>query len=164
MLIPWLEIGVIIAAAGGFSIALYIRCKKNAPKPMICPMRSNCTNVITSRYSRFLGMHVELLGLFYYVLTVLIHIGLLAFLFLDYTVPAGFIVLLIGFALSAVIFSLYLVLVQAVALKEWCTWCLISATICLIIVCLVVAQYHFGLGHGWSEIIHLFSEPGKIGV
>ena len=121
---------IIFSAFGGFLIAFYIRHKKSSREVLVCPLNSNCEEVIHSDYSRFFGIPVEILGLLYY--------GVIA-------VSYGFIIglpeyvspnlLYILFALSggAFLFSLYLTFIQAFTLREWCTWCLTSAALSTII-------------------------------
>src|SRR3989344_1433054 len=118
---------LIFAAFGGFLLAFYIRHKKQAHEKMVCPLDSDCDAVIYSEYSKFFGIPVEIIGLFYY--------GLIAVsyaLFLVFPVFASPLVVFSVFALTtaAFLFSLYLTFIQAFALKQWCTWCLISAGFC----------------------------------
>jgi len=118
---------VVFLAFSGFLIASYIRHhKKNIKEALVCPLKANCDTVIHSDYSKFLGMPVEILGMFYYAL-VAISYGL----FMVFPgVATETSIFLIHFAsISAFIFSIYLTLVQAFAIKNWCTWCLISAAV-----------------------------------
>lgn len=119
---------IIFLAFGGFLIALYIRHhKKNVEEALICPLKANCDIVIHSDYSRFLGMPVEVLGIVYYGLLAMGY-GLLI-IFPSLEMPLVALSLLFA-TLCAFTFSIYLILVQAFVLKNWCTWCLISAIIC----------------------------------
>lgn len=116
-----------LLAVSGLVLSSYIYFKKKAKKKMICPMRSNCDTVIHSDHSKILGIPVELLGMIYY-----------AFIGLSYVLVSLFslwspsiIMILIGISGSALLFSVYLVSLQALVIKHWCTWCLFSAAICL---------------------------------
>lgn len=114
----------------GFFLSLYIYVRKNRKKPLICPLRSDCNKVIGSKYSEILGIPVEILGMGYYGFVVFSHVGLLlAPGVVDSFVMSAGIVLSFG----AFCFSIYLICVQAFILKEWCMWCVTSATICLLI-------------------------------
>ena len=119
---------IIFLAFGGFLIATYIRHhKKNVKEALVCPLKANCDTVIHSDYSKFLGIPLEILGMVYY--------GVLA-------ISYGLIVIFPGFgtplvasglmfaSVCAFAFSIYLTLLQAFVLKNWCTWCIISACIC----------------------------------
>ena len=132
------QIFIVITALCGFCVALYIYNKKNNKKKLICPLRSNCTNVITSKYATIAGIPIETLGIAYYLFIIVSHLGLI---FLPWTVTPF--VLNTGFLISfsAVCFSTYLIYVQAVILKEWCSWCLTSAFLSVIIFILTILSF-----------------------
>jgi uncharacterized membrane protein len=113
----------------GLVLSSYIYFKKKKKKKMICPMRSNCDTVIHSDHSKILGIPVELLGMTYYAFIGLsyVFVSLLGL----WSMPVAMI--LIGVSGSALLFSIYLVSLQAFVIKHWCTWCLFSAGICLTI-------------------------------
>lgn len=113
----------------GLILSSYIYFKKKKKKKLICPMRSNCDTVIHSDHSKILGIPVELLGMIYYAFIGLSYVGI-SLLGL-WSVPVTNI--LIGASGAALLFSIYLVSLQAFVIKHWCTWCLFSAGICLMI-------------------------------
>ncbi|MDP3696963.1 MAG: vitamin K epoxide reductase family protein [Candidatus Taylorbacteria bacterium] len=122
---------IIFLAFGGFLIALYIRHhKKNIQEALICPLKANCDTVIHSDYSKFLGIPVEILGTIYYIF-IAVGYGLIV---IFPTLGLPLIASGLMFAtVCAFTFSIYLTLIQAFILKNWCTWCLISAVICVAI-------------------------------
>ncbi len=123
---------ILLALIGlaGFCIASYISHCKNKKKPLVCPLRTSCDFVTTSDYSKFLGIHIEHIGMAYYAIVTLLHFSIVFF-------PefATFPVLLAGLTASscAFLFSLYLTGIQAFVLKQWCTWCITSAVLCALI-------------------------------
>ena len=124
---PSSSVILIFLAFIGFAIAFYIRHhKKNIKEALVCPLKANCDTVIHSDYSKFLGIPVELLGLIYYGL-VAISYGL--FVVLPETATSLTIFMIHLASVLAFLFSIYLTLVQAFALKNWCTWCIVSAVI-----------------------------------
>lgn len=127
---PYAHIILVIIGLLGFNLANYLYTCKHKKKPLICPMRGNCDFVTTSKYSKFLGIPLEILGMIYYSLVIVIHLSMLFFPVLESTNET-----LLGLAASscAFVFSLYLTGIQAFVLKKWCTWCLCSATLCLFI-------------------------------
>lgn len=118
---------LILLGLTGYLLAHYIYRKKKAEHPLVCPLRSKCDVVITSRYSKILGVPVEILGMMYYLAIAIFHAAIVGY-------PALLTVCVakIAFIVSAgaFIFSAYLVSIQAFVLKEWCTWCLCSALLC----------------------------------
>ena len=151
----------------GFIISFYIAMKKHTGARLVCPMKSDCNAVIHSHHSRFLGFRVEYLGMFYY--------GLLAFyhgLFIVFPAIGTPFLLFIGIVVSAqaFLFSCYLVAIQAFVLKEWCTWCLTSAFLCLLIFIITLVHVPMPLpelfGHFTRvvTIVHLFGTTIGVGA
>lgn len=125
----WYFFAAVLAIAG-FSIASYIRHKKVSQETLVCPIGHTCDTVIHSDYSKFFGIPIELMGMLYY--------GIIAFSYLaiglrsDLAWPEVSLVLLL-LSTFAFLFSIYLTFIQAFALKQWCTWCIISASLCTLI-------------------------------
>jgi uncharacterized membrane protein len=114
---------ILIFSLGGLSLASFIYKKKRIKKPLICPLRSDCNTVINSSYSKFLGIPVEILGIIYFSLVLLMQ---LFFIWNSIVSPwLSFISLFVS--LGAFVFSLYLTAVQVFGLKQFCTWCITSA-------------------------------------
>ena len=119
---------LVLLGLTGYLLAQYIYRKKNdTTKPLVCPLRSNCDVVITSKYSKLFGVAVEVWGMLYYMAIAIFHAAAVAYPpLLSETVA----IISMGVSTLAVIFSLYLVSVQAFVLRQWCTWCLCSAFLC----------------------------------
>lgn len=121
---------IIVSGLTGASIAGYIHGKKFRNDKLVCPVGSDCEVVIYSKYSKFLGIPIENLGVIYYLTVALSYTVLFLF-------PKPNSEILSFFTLSittlAFLFSLYLTYIQAVNLRQWCVWCLLSAGLCTII-------------------------------
>lgn len=137
---------VVFFALAGFVLAFYIRRKKSSNHPLICPLKSNCHTVIHSEYSKFFGIPVEIIGLFYYILVA----GSYAFFlkFPGWAISSAVFAALIMTG-AALTFSLYLTFIQTFALKQWCLWCLMSAGLCLVIFVSALA----GLGENLTFLL-----------
>lgn len=125
-----LHIIIIFSALGGLSLSFHIGSKKHKQHHLVCPFGHDCDSVVQSKYSKFLGIPVEIIGILYYATVATTYAVSLAF--------PGFLffhVVYIVLALTAIAFafSLYLTFIQAFILKQWCTWCLISAGFCAVI-------------------------------
>lgn len=121
---------VALAAVVGFAAAANIWDAKHNDRKLACPTTSDCNTVVTGPYSKFLGISLEYWGMAYFLLLIPIYVTLIF-------VPELFTSLMIWgvvvFSLLAGVFSLYLIFIQAVLIKEWCLWCLLSAAMSLVI-------------------------------
>ncbi len=95
-------------------------------------MRGKCDAVVKSEYSRFFHIPVEYLGIAYYSFVLVSY-----FVFLTvprfYSLPPLFTFFVLALSLAAFLFSIYLTFIQAFLIREFCTWCLVSASICTVI-------------------------------
>ncbi len=114
----------------GFTLARYIWRTKRVGQPLVCPLRTRCELVTHSTYSKILGIPVEALGMLYYAFVAVFHAG--AILRPEIVSPLAAHVSL-GVSAAAFLFSMYLISIQAFVLRQWCTWCLISASFCVLI-------------------------------
>lgn len=129
------SLSIVFIAFGGFLLSVFLFHKKRRKsEPFVCPLRGRCSEVIHSDYSKFFGLPVEIIGLFYYAFVALGHGLVLGF---PHVLSWLEIPLLIV-STAAFLFSLYLTFIQIVALRKLCTWCLLSATFCLFIFGLTV--------------------------
>jgi uncharacterized membrane protein len=136
-----LHVLLIACAFGGLSLAAFIHFKKRLHAPLVCPIGHSCDPVVHSKYARFMDIPVEILGVIYYTIIVIAYATTLALPNLQSDSLAS---ALLGLSAVAFFFSLYLTAVQAFVLREWCTWCLISAALCATIffVGLAIAGIH----------------------
>ncbi|MBI4117570.1 MAG: vitamin K epoxide reductase family protein [Parcubacteria group bacterium] len=110
----------------GTLIAGYIFVKKNNGHAMVCPMNMHCEPVLTSEYARTFGIPNELMGIAYYSFIALWYAMTLLFTSLVTETTMLLTVIVSG---GAFLFSTYLIGIQAFVLKNWCSWCIISAAL-----------------------------------
>jgi uncharacterized membrane protein len=108
----------------GFSFSLFLYL--NRPDSSFCTF-SGCNTVLTSKFSKTLGINNSLLGVFYFLL-----VGALAYLNKE-----KFLKIL---SILGAIFALYLIFVMLFVLKEICYYCLIVDLSAIII---FVLSYDF---------------------
>ena len=133
---------------------------------MMCPIGFDCDRVIRSDYSSFFGIPVEIIGLAYYGL-VFLGYGLSTALpgFFGPTIS----LFLLSLTTIAFLFSMYLVFIQGVVLREWCSWCLSSATFCAFIFLFAVWSSSFGFiemiayHREWFATLHLIAVALGVG-
>lgn len=112
----------------GFCIAVYIYNKQHAKKPLLCPRNAPCETVLNSPQATTLGFSNAALGIVYYAVAF--------FLFFCLYVGGHSSIVEVVLALMSVGgfgFSIYLVRVQKLVIKQWCVWCLASAATATIV-------------------------------
>lgn len=158
---------ILFLSFGGLALAAFIRHKKTAGELLVCPIGHSCHDVVHSDYSLFLGLPVELLGVFYYAL---IAVSYGAFLILPEFATPPLVFSILSLSTVALCFSLYLTFIQAFSLKQWCTWCLISASLCVVIfgAAVVGSSYNFvellASHREFITVVHLFGFALGIGA
>lgn len=121
---------IISSALAGIGVTGYIYYAKHYKDHLACPTGDDCNAVVNSKYSKFLGIPLEYLGMLYYSAIVLSYACLIAFPALRSSILMPTILTLTA---GSFFFSMYLLFVQAFLLKRWCIWCLLSATLSTII-------------------------------
>jgi len=132
---------VSLLGLGGFLLAFNIFRKKRSSKKLVCPIGHDCDPVIYSPYSKFFGIPLEYLGMAYYFL---VTAGYFAYA-LGLSILPKFSLWLVVLTAFGFLFSIYLTFIQAVVLKKWCTWCLISASICTTVFLIEIGIMKFAL-------------------
>lgn len=115
----------IVAALLGLLAATVIYKEKRKKKKMICPLQANCDKVVHSTHSTTMGISNELLGIFYYVTIGALYALMLAWP--QYFATAGIKYAMLLMTLGGVVLSLYFVALQALVIRAWCFWCILSA-------------------------------------
>lgn len=123
---------VIASSLAGFLIALYILLQKRKLHPVVCPMKGNCDAVVKSEYSKFFHIPVEYLGIAYYLLIFFSYLFLFVIPSFNQQHPL-FTFSVLSLSLVAFLFSIYLTFIQAFLIRQFCTWCLLSAFLCVTI-------------------------------
>jgi uncharacterized membrane protein len=135
----WLRIAAIGLSIVGILVAGYMSWAELTGGETVCLDAGSidCAAVQESAYAETLGIPVAVMGLLGYIaiLAVLIHEDQVPF----FAVYGR--VLVIGFTLFGVLFSLYLTLIEATVLELWCQWCVISAI--LITALLIIGVYRW---------------------
>lgn len=119
----------IVLSVLGLLDAAYLTYSHRTQKPLICPLDHDCSTVTESRWSATLGIRNEILGLLFYSVLFAGAITMVA-------LPAFFQPLAIFLAIAAgigVLFSGFLIILQIFIIKDYCFYCLISASITLLL-------------------------------
>ncbi|MEX0672741.1 MAG: vitamin K epoxide reductase family protein [Candidatus Paceibacterota bacterium] len=121
---------VLFVALGGFGVAANIFRTKRSGEELVCPSGSDCNVVVNSRFSKFFGIPLEILGMTYFAL---IAISYSILLFIPQAIEGNLLLVVALATMAAALFSLYLLFVQAFLLGAWCIWCILSSMFSLVI-------------------------------
>jgi uncharacterized membrane protein len=126
-----------LLAVLGLGVAGYMAYIEITHVAAVCGPVGECNVVQTSQYAQIAGIPVAILGLLFYLATLVL-----------WTVqrsgtgrwaqPAA--LALLGLSLFGVIFSIYLTVLELFVIHAICMWCLSSALITMLIMVVVVAQ------------------------
>lgn len=105
----------------GFIDATYLTLQHYQQQPFTCSLTKGCDVVTSSVYSTIFNIPVALLGALYYLFL----LGLVIFYF-D-TKKYAILTVLPWFTLLGFLFSIRFVYIQAIVLKAFCQYCLVSA-------------------------------------
>lgn len=139
-----IQTAIFVLGVCGFLVARHIyRHKNNNESPLVCPIKFDCHAVTHSDYSKFFGIPLEIYGMTYYAVISLSYLLLIFIPEMPGAVHIDLVAVLIAASSMAFLFSLYLISVQIFILKKGCSWCIVSAFICLVIFILTMLNYDF---------------------
>ena len=113
-----------IASFIGIFLTGYIVHKKSKNEKITCQFKDQCNEVLYSKYSKVLGISTPTLGLLYYILILIGAIFATQELLLPILIVAS-----VAFA-----FSIFQTSIQIFVLKKWCSWCLETTVLNMLIV------------------------------
>lgn len=119
----------IVLSLAGLINAGYLTYKHYQKKPLVCPINHDCNAVVESRWGNMLGVRNEVLGVLFYVAMLA---GILIMILAPDIIPNLKVLLILGAGIGLV-FSIVLTLIQKFAIKDYCFYCLISASISLLL-------------------------------
>ena len=118
---------LIVLSLLGFVDAVYLVWKSRIKKPLVCPIGQDCNKVLESKWGKVFFIKNDILGLLFYVGVIIGSVLLLS----EFSEKIK-IVLILASGI-AVLFSIFLVFIQAKVIKNYCFYCLISALINVLI-------------------------------
>ena len=122
----------------GLADAAYLLYKKLKKEKLVCFFGEDCNKVSKSKYGYFFGIPNEVFGVGFYLFA----LSLFVFSLLGVTTifEISLFSLLLFAAIPASIASLYLLWIQAVVLKTWCEWCVLSSLVNFLILFVALLQ------------------------
>lgn len=121
---------IILLGIIGFLLSSYMYGKIRRNERLVCMLGEDCNKVVYSRYAITLGIPNTLIGMFYYS-AIAVSYGFIIIV-PQFQMPFFLFALRLVMGLAA-FFSIYLIFVQIIMLKEWCEWCLLSTLLSVVI-------------------------------
>lgn len=128
-----LEILIVLISLVGLFISYKIKQEKNkklSGGQMVCFPGHDCDRVVFSDYSKFFGISLEIMGFIYYSLATIFY---LIAIFVPSLINSITLFIVLGLTFGGFLFSIYLTFIQVFKLKSYCTWCLGSAAVSVLI-------------------------------
>ena len=120
----------IVLSTLGIVNASYLIFQSMKKKPLVCPIEGHdCNVVVQSKWNKTFGIKNEYLGFLFYLSMLL---GIIYIVFSP-AIKNTIFQLMFYAEIGAVLFSAFLVYLQAKIIKEYCFYCLISALITLLL-------------------------------
>ena len=119
----------LVLAFGGLVISSYLIWEHRKEKPLVCPLNQDCSKVTESEWAHIFYVRNDKLGFLFYTSLIIFMITSLIFTDLSSKI---YLIILIS-EIGAVLFSAFLVYVQAKILKNYCFYCLIASFINLLL-------------------------------
>ena len=123
-----LFVSFVVLALGGTINSGYLVWKHLQKKPLVCPLNHDCSTVTESKWSHIFYLRNDTLGFLFFV-----SMFLAAFATLFLPELTIFLIAIIFGSVGAALFSLFLISVQFLIIKDYCFYCLISAGITLLL-------------------------------
>jgi len=127
---------LIILSVIGFAVSFYIYYSKKHDKHLYCVIGHDCDIVVHSKYGKTFGIENTIPGMFYFL--IIFFYGFFIVLNRNIFKESIIYYFIVGISLASVLFSIYLVFVQAFVLKKWCDYCVISTIVSLLILIILI--------------------------
>lgn len=115
----------LLLSMAGFLNSVYLSIKKIFASPVSCFVFENCQNVLDSVYAKILGVPLSFFGVIFYFIVFAVSVR-----FLETGREKTF-KIVYHLALFAVVFAVYLFILQIFIINAFCVYCVFSAVVSL---------------------------------
>ena len=123
---------LVVLIVAGMLVSGYLLWKSADPSSVTCSIGGGCETVLSSSYSKFLGIPVAGFGLVWYLVALaLVWLTLFRRIWAELPLQA--------WAVGGLAFSLYLLYLEKYVIGAYCTWCLVSLGLVILIFTLIFA-------------------------
>ena len=120
----------------GLIVSFYLIKSRTAKKKLVCLLNENCNKVTESKYNRILYVKNDFLGFIYYFFILIFG---LYFIFFPGTIFLENLLFLIKIIAGiATLFSIILFFIQMNIIKSYCSYCLATSSVNIIIFLIVL--------------------------
>ncbi len=124
---------LVVLIVAGALISGYLLWKTSDPATVTCSIGGGCETVLSSPYAKFFGFPIAGLGLIWYL-------AALALVWLVYIRRIWAELPLQIWTAGGLAFSLYLLYLEKYRIGAYCTWCLVSLGLVVLIFTLIFAK------------------------
>jgi len=118
---------LIVLGLLGIADTINLIWKSRIKTPLVCPIGQDCNKVLESKWNKIFFIRNDILGLLFYIGII---VGAILLLFEFNEIIKTILIFASGIG---VLFSIFLVFIQAKVIKNYCFYCLISAFINVLI-------------------------------
>lgn len=129
----WRLRAMILLGGIGIVVATYLTLMAHSPESVVCSIGGSCEIVLSSKYASFYGMPTAAFGIIWYV-------AFLFILWLALIKRMWSVLPLQIWAVGGLVTSLYLLYLEAFVIHAYCTWCLVSLGVIVLLNLLVFAK------------------------
>lgn len=124
---------LLILVVAGALISGYLYWKTSDPSLVSCSIGGGCETVLSSHYARIYGFPIAGLGLIWYLAALLL-VYLVYFRRVWAELPMQI------WAVGGLVFSFYLLYLEKYRIGAYCTWCLVSLGLVVLINAVIFAK------------------------
>lgn len=110
-------------SAIGVGETIYLIKKRIVAEKPICFINEYCENALNSKYNKIFSIHIDILGLLFYVAVLFIA----SFLIIEIQPIIFWDLVLKILVATASLMSVFFTYLQWKVIRAWCFWCLVSA-------------------------------------
>lgn len=125
----YLFLNLVFALIMGLGLSWFMYRQHHQEKPFVCPMGNNCNEIMSSKWSTFLGYQNEVWSMMWYGVLLLLLLG--AYLFP--AVAAWLVMLFVGAVFVGALYAIYLLCIELFVLKKMCFYCTLSFVVVVMV-------------------------------
>lgn len=148
----WIEVVVGLLSLAGLADSILLTVEHYKAIDLPCTFTKGCETVLTSQWAQIGSLPISLIGVMFYSVLLFVVIYSISN---QKQMPRKF---LLGWATLGILSSAWLTFLQAVMIRAWCQYCLLSALSATLIFACAVVAYRMNPRADQSEPVHDIEE------